>query len=69
MILYGHPFSSYTWKAAIALDEKGLAYDFRQLGPDQPEHQAELAALWPLANLLLLAPQRRAPDPDLNRPL
>lgn len=49
MILYGHPFSSYTWKAAIALDEKGLAYAFRQLGPDQPEHQAELAALWPLA--------------------
>jgi rod shape-determining protein MreD len=27
------------------------------------------AALWPLACLLLLAPQRRAPDPDENRPL
>ncbi|MCU0968377.1 MAG: rod shape-determining protein MreD [Rubrivivax sp.] len=27
------------------------------------------AALWPLAALLLLAPQRRAPDPDQNRPL
>lgn len=27
------------------------------------------AALWPLASLLLLAPQRRAPDPDQNRPL
>ena len=27
------------------------------------------AALWPLAVLLLLAPQRRAPDPDENRPL
>ena len=27
------------------------------------------AALWPLANMLLLAPQRRAPDPDANRPL
>jgi rod shape-determining protein MreD len=27
------------------------------------------AALWPLATLLLLAPQRRAPDPDQNRPL
>ena len=27
------------------------------------------AALWPLANILLLAPQRRAPDPDANRPL
>lgn len=27
------------------------------------------AALWPLVTLLLLAPQRRAPDPDQNRPL
>lgn len=27
------------------------------------------AALWPLASIVLLAPQRRAPDPDENRPL
>lgn len=27
------------------------------------------AVLWPVASLLLLAPQRRAPDPDQNRPL
>ena len=27
------------------------------------------AALWPLVTLVLLAPQRRAPDPDANRPL
>lgn len=27
------------------------------------------AALWPLAHMLLLAPQRRPPDPDQNRPL
>ena len=27
------------------------------------------AALWPVASLLLLAPQRRAHDPDDNRPL
>jgi rod shape-determining protein MreD len=27
------------------------------------------AALWPLASMLLLLPQRRAPDPDANRPL
>lgn len=27
------------------------------------------AALWPLTSVLLLVPQRRAPDPDLNRPL
>ena len=25
--------------------------------------------LWPVANIALLAPQRRAPDPDANRPL
>lgn len=27
------------------------------------------SALWPLAHWVLLAPQRRAPDPDKNRPL
>ncbi len=27
------------------------------------------ALLWPAVTLLLLAPQRRAPDPDQNRPL
>lgn len=27
------------------------------------------ATLWPIVVLLLLAPQRRAPDPDENRPL
>ena len=27
------------------------------------------AALWPLATVLLLMPQRRAPDPDAHRPL
>ena len=27
------------------------------------------AALWPVASVLLLLPQRRAPDPDENRPL
>jgi len=27
------------------------------------------ALLWPVACVLLLAPQRRAPDPDQNRPL
>jgi len=27
------------------------------------------SALWPVISILLLAPQRRAPDPDENRPL
>ena len=36
LALYGHPFSSYTWKAQIALHAAGLDYDFRMVGPDQP---------------------------------
>ena len=27
------------------------------------------ALLWPVVGVVLLAPQRRAPDPDANRPL
>jgi rod shape-determining protein MreD len=27
------------------------------------------ALLWPVVSWMLLAPQRRAPDPDENRPL
>jgi rod shape-determining protein MreD len=27
------------------------------------------AVLWPVVSVLLIAPQRRAPDPDANRPL
>jgi rod shape-determining protein MreD len=27
------------------------------------------ALLWPIATLLLLLPQRRTPDPDVNRPI
>ncbi len=27
------------------------------------------SALWPVVSVVLLAPQRRAPDPDANRPL
>jgi rod shape-determining protein MreD len=27
------------------------------------------ALLWPVISVLLLVPQRRAPDPDANRPL
>lgn len=40
-------------------------------GPDLGMLLAPLwqAALWPLATVLLLAPQRRAHDPDADRPL
>lgn len=52
--LFGHPFSSYTWKALIALYENATPFTFRALGPDQPENGAELARRWPIAKFPLL---------------
>lgn len=52
--LFGHPFSSYTWKALIALYEKALPFDFKPIGPDHPDHGAELTALWPLGKFPVL---------------
>ena len=52
--LFGHPFSSYTMKALIALYENETPFDFRILGPDHPEHGAELVRRWPIAKFPLL---------------
>lgn len=55
MKLYGHPFSSYTWKARIALLTSRLEHDFIQLGPDQPEsHNAFVAGVGPLGRFPVL---------------
>ncbi|HMO75345.1 MAG TPA: glutathione S-transferase family protein [Sphingopyxis sp.] len=54
MIFYGHPFSSYTWKALIALHEKDIAFDYRTLGPDHPQHGEELRAHWPVGQFPLI---------------
>jgi glutathione S-transferase len=52
--LFGHPFSSYTMKALIALYENETPFDFRILDPDHPENTAELARRWPVARFPLL---------------
>jgi len=52
--LFGHPFSSYTMKALIALYENETPFDFRMLGPDHPGNAAELARRWPIAKFPLL---------------
>jgi glutathione S-transferase len=54
LIFYGHPFSSYSWKAQIALYEKGLDFDYRVLGSDQPRHGEELRAHWPVGKFPLI---------------
>lgn len=60
MELYGHPFSSYTWKATIALDEKAIDYDFRMIGPGEEANAAELAERSPVGKFPLLTDGDRA---------
>lgn len=52
--LFGHKFSSYTWKALIAFYENDIAFDFRALGPDEPENGEELARHSPMGKFPLL---------------
>jgi glutathione S-transferase len=53
--LYGHPLSSYTWKALIALYEAGRPFEFRNIAGDEfPENQAAFLAHWPVGKFPLL---------------
>jgi glutathione S-transferase len=54
LMLYGHPFSSYTQKVLIALYENGTPFEFREIGPNTPEHVAEWLKRWPLQKFPLL---------------
>lgn len=57
--LFGHPFSSYTWKAQIALYEKAIPFTFRVIDADHPENGAALNAFWPLGKFPVLADDGR----------
>jgi glutathione S-transferase len=54
LVLYGHPFSSYTQKVLIALYENGTECEQRCIGPDTPEHVGEWLRRWPLRKFPLL---------------
>ncbi len=58
LTLYGHPFSSYTQKALIALYENDTAFQFRSLEDKQAE--GEWAALWPIRRFPLLLDDDRS---------
>ena len=60
LALYGHPFSSYTQKALIALYENGTPFEFRCIGPDTPEHVAEWLRRWPMSRFPLLLDGERS---------
>ena len=51
--LFGHPFSSYTWKVLIPLYADGTDFQFRQV-PEDEGNYAELKATWPFGKFPLL---------------
>ena len=59
LVLYGHPFSSYTQKVLVALYENRTPFEFRCLGPDKPQHEAEWLRRWPLRKFPLLVDGER----------
>jgi len=54
LALYGHRFSSYTQKVLIALYENAAPFEFREIGPDTPQHVADWQARWPMGKFPLL---------------
>ncbi len=58
--LFGHPFSSYTWKALISLWEKDLPFEFRMLDAEHPDNGAEFGRRSPTGKFPLLADGERS---------
>lgn len=59
LALYGHLFSSYTWKVLIALYENDTPFEFRAIGPDTPEFGADWVRRWPIQKFPLLVDGER----------
>lgn len=55
LALYGHPFSSYTWKVQIALYAEDIAHEFRIVDGEHPDHLAVLEAGGPWGKFPVLA--------------
>jgi glutathione S-transferase len=60
LALYGHPFSSYTQKALVALYENGTPFEFRCIDADHPQHAADWLQRWPLRKFPLLLDGERS---------
>lgn len=59
LVIYGHPFSSYTQKVLIALYENGVPFEFRCLEPGMPADWNEWQRRWPLRKFPLLVDGER----------
>jgi glutathione S-transferase len=59
VILYGHPFAMFVWKALIALEERGVRYEFRTPETGHQEYQAVLTEHQPGAQIPVLVDGNR----------
>ena len=59
LVLYGHPFSSYTQKVLIALRENGTPFEFLDVDPAYPGHAAQWLQRWPIRKFPLLVDGER----------
>lgn len=59
LILYGHPFSSYTQKALIALYENEAPFEFRSIDAAHPQNGQEWLRRWPMAKFPVLVDGER----------
>jgi glutathione S-transferase len=57
--LHGHPLSSYSQKATVALYESGAAFTAVTVDLGDPASRGAFAALWPMAKMPVLRDQRR----------
>lgn len=55
LALYGHPFSSYTWKALIPLYANGTEFDFRIVDEDHPANVAVVKSAGPFGKFPVLS--------------
>lgn len=54
LVLYYHPFSSFCWKALMAIYEKQLSFRPHMIDLGDERQRAELAAIWPYAKFPVL---------------
>jgi glutathione S-transferase len=59
LVLYGHPFSSYTQKVLVALYENAPRFEFCCLGAETPQHSVDWLRRWPLRKFPLLVDGER----------
>lgn len=60
LVLYGHPFSSYTQKALVALYETDAPFELRCIDAAHPHHAQEWLTHWPMARFPVLVDGGRA---------